>query len=230
MFRFAAGVYHQPPFYRELRRLDGTLNLDLKAQRSIHFIAGSDLNFKAWKRPFKFVAEAYYKIYSSLVPYDIDNVKIRYFANNSSKGYAKGVDFRVNGEFIETLESWVSLSLMKTSEQLIGYEHWRYYDDRGYIYLENNPNVNIVDSQYITYFPRPTDQRFNFNIFFQDHLPKNPRYRMSMNLVYAAGLPTSPPGAKEVSYLWVEDLTNRQFAVPNYLTSRRINLHLVMKF
>ncbi len=283
LFRFAAGVYHQPPFYRELRRFDGTLNTNLNAQRSKHIIIGSDLNFKAWNRPFKFVMEAYYKKYNSLVPYDIDNVKIRYYAQNLSKGYATGLDFRVNGEFIESLESWVSLSLMKTSERINGFEHWRYYDDKGYIYLDNNKQVNIVDSQYITYFPRPTDQRFNFNIFFQDHLPKNPRYRMSMNLVYAAGLPTSPPFAKElrnafrvppyrrvdigfskvlvdenkrihkgigkgiknmwlsleifnllqfnntVSYLWVEDLTNRQYAVPNYLTSRRINLHLVVK-
>jgi hypothetical protein len=286
LYRLSGGYYYQPPFYRELKDLDGVVHNDVKAQRSIHIVAGGDLNFKAWNRPFKFVTEVYYKKYDFLVPYDIDNVKLRYWGANVSQGYATGIDLRLNGEFIPTLESWASLSFMKTSEQILSLAHWRYTDSTGAVTLNperNNPS-HKYDSNYVTWFPRPTDQRFTFNIFFQDYLPKFPTYRMSLNLVVGGALPTGPPNGKylrnayrlnpyrrvdigfskilidehtrrktnftkrvksmwlsfevfnllqfnnAVSYIWVQDLTSRNFAVPNYLTSRRINLHLVMKF
>ncbi|MSQ78218.1 MAG: TonB-dependent receptor [Flavobacteriaceae bacterium] len=282
LLRLAGGYYYQPPFYRELRDLRGVVHTDVKAQQSIHAVAGGDLNFKAWGRPFRFVGEAYYKKYDQLIPYDIDNVKIRYFARNASSGYATGIDLRVNGEFIKGMESWAALSLMKSREHIPELAHWRYY--QGMSIMLSPPATGTYDSAWVEWFPRPTDQRFNFNIFFQDYLPKFPSYKMSLNLVVGGPLPSSPPHTPEfrnfyrlppyrrvdigfsktliddthrfkkgiykniknmsislevfnllqfnnaVSYLWVKDLSNRQFAVPNYLTARRLNLHLVMKF
>ncbi|MDZ4759133.1 MAG: TonB-dependent receptor [Bacteroidota bacterium] len=294
LLRASGGMYYQPPFYREYRDKLGVLNLDLQAQRSIHLVLGSDVNFKAWGRPFKFVAETYYKKYDDLVPYDIDNVKIRYFAKNASHGYATGLDLRVNGDFVKDLESWASLSIMKTAEDIDNDDYYRLRNAKGETVYDPNPYdpVNtVVDSIYIHqgFLPRPTDQRFNFNIFFQDYLPKFPSYRMSLNLVAGGKLPFGPPGnykfrnffrlppyrrvdigfskmivdetpkafgakakpvwAKHISSMWValevfnllqfnnsasvfwvKDLQNHQYAVPNYLTGRRLNLHFVIKF
>ena len=120
LFRFSTGLYYQPPFYRELKDVDGTLNTDQKAQTSFHIVLGSDYNFKAWDRPFKYVAEIYYKYLDNLVPYFIDNVRIRYYAFEQSHGYATGIDMKVNGEFVPGVESWLSFSLMKTMEDLYG--------------------------------------------------------------------------------------------------------------
>ncbi len=114
LFRLSAGFYHQPPFYRELRNAAGEINRDVKAQTSIHFVAGTDYDFMAWNRPFKLVAEVYYKLLNNLIPYEIDNVRIRYDAENHAKGYATGLDVRVNGEFVRGIESWASLSVMET--------------------------------------------------------------------------------------------------------------------
>jgi hypothetical protein len=267
MIRAAYGYYYQPPFYRELRDFDGVLNPNIKAQRAIHYVLGGDVNFTAWNRPFKFVTEAYYKKLDFLIPYEIDNVRIRYFANNNSSGYATGMDFRVNGEFVKGAESWASLSFMKTQEKITGV-----------VDAEGNP----ITPHYI---PRPTDQRFTFAIFFQDYLRKNPKVRMSLNLVYGSGMPFGVPdrnryndlnrmpsyrrvdlgfnrvliaeNTKErdtfwkrniksawiglevfnllgvnntISYIWIEDVSANRYAVPNYLTNRRINLRLMLKF
>ncbi len=263
------GWYYQTPFYRELRNFQGELNANIKSQKSIHYVLGAEMNFKAWKRPFKFTAEAYYKDLSNLIPYEIDNVRIRYFADNTSSGYATGIDFRVNGEFVRGTESWASLSLMDTKE--------------------------IISNQFTTqgvkenerYIPRLTNQAFQFAIFFQDYLPSNDKYKVNLMLVYGSGFPfgipdhnryndvNSMPSYRRVdigftkdlipeklkasqrntflkrhikyanlaldvfnllgvdntiSYTWLQDATAQTWAVPNYLTSRRLNLKLQMKF
>jgi hypothetical protein len=149
LFRLSAGMYYQPPFYRELKNLDGRINDDQKAQSSFHFVAASDWNFQAWGRPFKFVTEVYYKYLGSLVPYLIDNVRIRYYSFQQSTGYAAGIDMKVSGEFVRGIESWASISVMGTQEDIAGDF---YFDDEG----------NRVEPGYI---PRPTDQRVNFSLF-----------------------------------------------------------------
>lgn len=197
VFRFSTGLYYQPPFYRELRNQAGEINPDLKAQTSIHFVAGSDLNFRAWGRPFKFVTEAYYKYLDNLVPYDIDNVRIRYYATNSAKGYAAGIDLKVNGEFVKGVESWASMSLMQTREDIAGDTYTNYYNDEGVRIIPGYTINNIVVDSVVTengYMPRPTDQLITFGLFFQDYLPKNPTFKMNLSLLFGSGLPFSPPG------------------------------------
>ena len=269
LFRVSSGVYYQSPFYREMRNLVGELNKRLKAQKSTHFILGSDYNFSIWKRPFKLVTELYYKQLNNLIPYEIDNVRIRYYAENSAEGYAGGVDIRLNGEFVKGMESWASLSVMKTVADI---ENDFYTDENGTI-------------KEIGYYARPADQRVNFSLFFQDYLPRMPHFKMHLNLVYGSGFPLTPPETykgeydfrmpdykradigfslilkKEgeqserfnpfkftetawisleafnllninntVSYLWIQDVGGTQFAVPNYLTSRQLNLKLYVSF
>ncbi|WP_162426283.1 TonB-dependent receptor [Pontibacter pudoricolor] len=271
-FKAALGVYYQPPFYRELRDFDGVLNPDLKAQRSIHAIVGSDYLFKAWDRDFKLTSEIYYKHLTNVVPYDIDNVRIRYYAKNNAKAYAAGFDVRVNGEFIKGAESWLSLGLMTNRENVEG--------DSVNVY---GPEGTVTGRQEQGYIRRPSDQLVNIGVFFQDHLPDNPTIRMYLNLVYGSGLPFGPPRQPEfraafagksykrvdigfskvlilendltdqnrfsleslwiglevlniidannrVSYTYVNDMNGITYAVPNYLTGRRLNLRFVAKF
>jgi len=288
LFRLSSGYYYQPPFYRELRDFQGNINTNLKAQSSIHFVAGSDWNFMAWSRPFKFVSEIYYKYLDNLIPYEVDNVRIRYFTNQIAKGYATGIDMKVNGEFVNGIESWASLSVMKTEEDIKGDLYYDYYNREGDKIIAGFTTDNIaVDStiHHPGYIPRPTDQRINFGLFFQDYLPKNPSYKMHINLLFGSSLPFGPPNSPKykhtmrippyrrvdigfsklikgensklphssllnyfktiwltaevfnllqvnntVSYLWVTDVNNRQYAVPNYLTSRQLNIKLVIEF
>ena len=249
IFRSAVGIYQQPPLYREFRRMDGGLNNNVKAQSSLHMIAGLDYNFSFWDRPFKFTAEVYYKRMKNINPYDIDNVRIRYYADNLAKAFAAGLDLRVSGEFVPGDESWFSLGFLRTQEDLE-------VDNRGWI-------------------PRPTDQLVNFNIFFQDHIPHNPTYRVYLNLNFVSGLPFGPPGnlearnrfrgesyqrvdigfskifiiskkfmetlwlgmeilnltgrANNITYYWVRDFNNIYYGVPNSLTARFFNLKLIVK-
>lgn len=252
-FRFAAGYYQQPPFYRELRDRAGNVNKDVKAQSSIHFIAAMDHYFTAWGRPFKFTSEAYFKRLSNVNPYDVDNVRIRYFANNGSTAHAEGVDFRVNGEFIKGAESWFSLGILNTREDIEG------------------DNIGEVR--------RPTDQRINLGIFFQDHFTNDPTMRVNLSFLFGSGLPFGPPGNDQlrnsfsgdeyyrmdigfskifelksggklspnsiwvgveilnllgadntISYTWIKDVLNNQFAIPNSLSARFLNAKLVAKF
>ncbi|HEY4652446.1 MAG TPA: TonB-dependent receptor [Pontibacter sp.] len=271
-FKAAVGVYYQPPFYRELRNLDGELNPELEAQKSIHAIVGSDYLFKAWGRDFKLTSELYYKHLTNVVPYDIDNVRLRYYAHNNAKAYAAGLDVRVNGEFIKGAESWLSLGLMTTKEDVAG--------DSVNVY---GPEGLVTARQERGYIRRPSDQLVNIGVFFQDHLPDNPTVRMYLNLVYGSGLPFGPPRQPEyrsafsgksykridigfskvlimesdlvrqnkfaleslwiglevlniidannrVSYTYVRDMQGITYAVPNYLTGRRLNLRLVARF
>jgi len=174
MFRFSAGYYYQPPFYKEMRYPDGSLNRNIKAQKSIHFVYGTDWIFSAWNRPFKFTAEVYYKHLQDLIPYKLDNVRIEYMAENKAKGYAAGIELKLHGEFVPGAESWISMSLMKTEEDIV--------DD--YVYDENiEPG----------YYPRPMDQRFNIGLFFQDYFPNHPDYKVHLTVLYGTGLPFSPP-------------------------------------
>lgn len=272
--RLAAGKYDQPPFYRELRDKTGQLNQQLKAQESIHLVAGGDYFFSAWERPFKFTTEIYYKDYKNLIPYKVDNVRVQYSAKNNATGYAAGIDFKINGEFVKDAESWASLSFMQTRE-----------DIRGDFYFTED-SIKVFPG----YYPRPTDQLVNFGLYFQDYLPSNPSYRVSLYFLYGGKLPFSPPmtdrydqvyrmeaykrvdigfikvikeagvvpndkkvfkafkgvllsaeifnlfaNQNTISYLWVKTVSNLEgvpgmFAVPNYLTSRRINIRMTFRF
>lgn len=165
LFRFATGIYYQPPFYREIRRLDGTLNDQIKSQQSIHFIVGNDYEFKWMNRPFKLTTEAYYKILNDLNPYFVDNVRIRYQADNTAKGHAYGVDMRLFGQFVPGVDSWFSASYARAYQNI---------DGRGDIAL-------------------PTDPRFKISAFFQDYMDFLPSFKVNVNLVYAAGLPNGAP-------------------------------------
>lgn len=257
--RFATGVYYQAPFYKELRdtsTINGityaTLNKKIKSQRSIHFIAGFDYRFKMKDRPYKFTAEAYYKALSNLVPYTVDNVKIVYDASQQCSGHAMGLDLKLYGEFVPGTDSWVSLSLMNTK-------------------------ININGKS----IPMPTDQRYSLNLFFTDYFPGTDKWRMSLKLAFADGLPFGAPhrqldeqpfrapaykradigmsyrllnnekgdhksifkniwlgvdclnllGINNVnSYYWITDVTNQQYAVPNYLTGRQFNVKASFEF
>ncbi|GAB3813751.1 carboxypeptidase-like regulatory domain-containing protein [Pontibacter rugosus] len=181
-FKAALGVYYQPPFYRELRNFKGEINQELKAQRSIHAIVGSDYLFEAWGRDFKLTTEAYYKAMTNVIPYDLDNVRLRYYARNNAKAYAAGFDVRVNGEFIPGAESWLSLGVLTTKENVRG-DSIAVFDAQG----------EVVGRKEQGYIRRPTDQLLNFGVFFQDHLPDNPTVRMYLNFVYGSGLPFGPP-------------------------------------
>ena len=179
-FSLRTGLYYQPAFYREMRYPDGSLNPDIRSQRSAQVVAGAEYQFKMWRRPFKFTAEAYYKYLDRLITYNVDNVQIIYSGYNNAKGFATGIDLRISGEFVRGLESWFAVSLMKTMEDVIG----------DYTIDENG---NQVEEGYI---PRPTDQRVAFNLFFQDHIPSFPRFRVHLNFVFASGLPYGPPKAE----------------------------------
>ncbi len=284
VFRGAIGAYDQPPFYRELRDLEGNIHPAVMAQRSIHYVIGGDYNFKWWDRPFKFVSEIYYKQLYDLNPYELDNVRIRYFGENSATGYAAGIDFRLNGEFVKDAESWISLSLLSTKENINN--DFVYAVDT--IFTDPGQGMFTLDSTmvYPGYIPRPTDQFLNFGMFFQDYLPGNENFKVHLNFLFGTGLPTGPPDhvrsrdtlrlspyrrvdigfsylllngkkqknkdskvlgnfeniwislevfnllgvSNEVSYTWVKDITNTIYAVPNYLTGRRLNIKMNVRF
>ena len=263
LFRLSSGIYYQPPFYRELRDQQGAVNPDVKAQKSIHFVAGNDWSFfmkgkEGIKRPFKLTTEAYYKSLSDVNTYTLENVRIRYRANNEAEAYAYGLDLRLNGEFIKGTESWISLGYLKTEENL---------NNRGFI-------------------SRPTDQRLKVAFLFQDYVPTIPNLKAYINMVYNTGLPGGSPSyadpydfqfrlkdyfrsdlgiqfvlvddkkiAKEgswlkqfeelsigaqifnifnyennISNLWVRDVSSSaQYAVPVRLTPRVFNLRIIAK-
>lgn len=175
-FRFATGLYYQAPFYKEFRDTTTTngvttitLNKDIKSQRSIHFVLAGDYKFRMLDRNFKFTAELYYKLLANLVPYNIDNVRTTYYGKNQADGYAAGIDLKLYGEFVPGTDSWVTLSIMKTEEKING-----------------------------IWVPRPTDQRLNMSLFFTDYFPNTDRWKMSLRMNYADGLPFGPPhGGRE---------------------------------
>ncbi|MDG1397844.1 MAG: carboxypeptidase-like regulatory domain-containing protein [Polaribacter sp.] len=258
LFRFSGGLYAQPPSYRELRDFNGDLNVNVKAQKSIHFVSGMDYSFTMWERPFKLTTELYYKDLSDVNSYTIDNVRIRYRADNVTEAYSYGLDMRLNGEFVPGSESWVSFGYLKTEENI---------DNNGYI-------------------ARPSDQRIKFGILFQDYVPNLPDLKAYLNLVYNSGVPGGAPVYSDpynfqsrlrdyrradlgVSYVfadankqfssgwlsnfkeltaglelfnmfdiqnaitntWVRDVYSKtQFGIPNFMTGRVLNFKVGMKF
>ena len=274
VFRAATGIYYQPPFYREIRRLDGSLNEDIQAQQSIHFLLGADMMIQLFGRPFRLITEGYFKRYNDLIPYELENVRLRYYATNNARGFAYGLDTKLNGEFIPGVESWASLSFLSTKEDLLD-DFFEVVDDEG--------NVSVREPGYI---PRNTDQRVTFSMFFQDEMPLDPSFKVQLSVHYGTGLPYGPPDfnrfrdtlrtpsyrrfdigfskqfidaktefrnpngffskfkeawvALEVfnlldvpnvqSYLWVKDVRGRQYAIPNFLTPRRLNLKVYFRF
>ncbi len=188
IFRAAAGIYDQPPFYRELRRYDGTVNTDLKAQKSFQVVGGFDYNFKKTDRPMRMTLEAYYKKMWDVVPYDIDNVRIRYYGENSAKAYAYGIEGRLFGELVKDAESWISIGLMDTKENIAG----DYYTE----YTIDTLN-QVIDSATVEggWFRRPTDRTLTFGMFFQDYLATNKNFRVYLNTIYGTNLPYNIPGS-----------------------------------
>ena len=170
-----------------MRRPDGTVNTDLKAQKSWQVTAGFDYNFPVGERPFRFSAEAYYKNMWDVVPYDIDNVRIRYFGENDARAYAAGVDFRLFGELVKDAESWISVGFMKTQEKINNAFYYNYTLDS-----LNQPVDSVKVSQ--GWVRRPTDRLFTLGMFFQDYLSTNKNFKFSLNLLYGSNLPYNLPG------------------------------------
>ena len=188
IFRAAAGAYHQPPFYRELRRYDGTVNTNVKAQKSWQLVGGFDYNFRSGDKPMRLTAEAYYKKMNDVVPYDIDNVRIRYFGENSAKAYAAGVEARLFGELVKDAESWISIGFMKTKENLKGDFYKVYTLDTLFQPIDST----TVDGGWLR---RPTDRTLTFGMFFQDYLATNKNFRVYINTIYGTNLPYNIPGS-----------------------------------
>ena len=258
VFNMSCGSYNQSPFFKEYRNEEGDLNKSIKSQKSVHYIINSDHHFRYLNRPFKFTAAIYYKKLWDIIPFEIDNLRLIYLNQNNAHGYATGLDLKLFGEFVPNVDSWISISLLKTQEDIKG-------DGHGYI-------------------PRPTDRRLNASIFFQDYFPKNPNYKMQLSLIYGTGLPFGAPNSERFeqilripsykrldigfsrvikksdfvsnyqfinyfksiwasieifnliaaqntsSYIWVSDSENNYYAVPNYLTGRLLNFKLNMHF
>ncbi len=187
VFRAAAGAYHQPPFYRELRRYDGTVNENVKAQKSWQGVFGFDYNFVGLAgRPMRLTTEAYYKHMTDVVPYDIDNVRIRYFGENVAKAYAAGLEMRLFGELVKDAESWISLGFMRTKEDIEGdtYKEYTLND-------QNEPIDSVILEK--GWVRRPTDRLITFGMFFQDYLATNKNFKMYLNLLYGSNLPYNIP-------------------------------------
>ena len=273
IIRFTAGVYQQPPSYRSIRSFDGNVNLNQIAQRSFNVSAGYDYAFDALGTRLKFSAETYFKFADRLIPYVVDNVRIKYLANEIARGRTYGADFSIGGEFVKDLVSYFRLSLMQADQDIIG---------------DSFVTKNSLGQSFVVfpgYLKRPTDQRINFSVFFQDRLLNSPTYKTHLNIMYGSRLPVGAPidntysdqfripaykrvdigfskdflddfSVKKprvlskyfhsciayfeifnllninntVSYLWLKDVDNIQFAVPNYLTGRQFNLKLILKF
>lgn len=197
VIKAAAGIYDQPPFYRELRRYDGTINRDLKSQKSWQASLGLDYNFKWLDRPARLQAEAYYKSMWDVVPYDIDNVRIRYFGENSAKAYAAGFETRFFGELVPDAESWVSIGFMKTAEDIRNDFYRVYRNAAGEVITGSSTDRTPVDSSTVElgYLRRPTDRRITFGMFFQDYLSTNKNMRVYLNALYGSNLPYNIPGS-----------------------------------
>lgn len=204
-FRLATGLYYQPPFYREIRNLQGVLNPNIRAQKSIHFVFGTDYTFFMWDRSFKFTGEAYYKHLTDIIPYEIDNVRTRYYGTNNAKGYATGMDFKINGQFVRGIESYASLSFLRTYEDILDDFYYNYFNSEGAQIIPGFTSNNIpTDSARVEpgFIPRPTDQFASFNLFFQDKMPEEwdtekikwSTFKVNLSLIFGTRLPYGPPG------------------------------------
>ncbi|MFA7274462.1 MAG: Plug domain-containing protein [Crocinitomicaceae bacterium] len=196
--RLASGLYYQPPFYREFRTFDGQLNTNVKSQKSFHIVAGTDVYVNLWGRPipFKLGADIYYKYMWDVNPYEIDNVRTRYYANNDAVAYAYGLDFHMNGQFIKGIESYFKFGLLSTKENLVNDHYTDYFNSAGEkIYFGYTYNDSIVDSTVVNpgYIRRPTDQLFTFGALIQDQMPGYESFSVQMGLQFGTNLPYGPP-------------------------------------
>ncbi|WP_416437783.1 TonB-dependent receptor [Phnomibacter sp. MR] len=197
IFKGSAGLYHQPPFYREMRRPDGSVNTDLKAQRSWQVSGGMDYAFKMMDRPFRVSTEAYYKNMWNVVTYDIDNVRLRYAGENNAKAYAYGVEGRLFGELVKDAESWLSVGFMKSMENIDGDFYQQYFNKDGELITANTQDQIATDSTRmdVGWLRRPTDRRINIGLFFSDYLTTNKNFRVHTQLLYGSNLPYNIPGS-----------------------------------
>lgn len=196
IFSATGGLYYQPPFYRELRNYNGVLNRNIKAQTSVHAVLGADITFKAWKRDFRFIGEVYYKYLDNLNPYEVNDVRIRYYGGNLARGYAYGLDLRLYGEFVDGVESWLSISLLRTQENLYNDYYNIYINTDGDTIIPGytfNDTVASVITNYPGMIPRPSDQLLTFGLYFQDYLPILPDCKMNLGLILGTGMPFGPP-------------------------------------
>ena len=195
--RASAGYYYQPAFYHEVRNFDGVMYPETKAQKSIHLVLGGDLTFLALGQEFKLTSEVYYKSLENLIPYVVDNIRLRYLPEYTSKGYSRGVDLRLYGEFVSGTESWMSLSVMQTEEDIKNDFYYRFFNADGeeiipgFTFDQRHADSIKVEPGYL---PRPADQRVTFGLYFQDFLPKFPTYKMQLSLIFGTPLPFGPPG------------------------------------
>ena len=289
-YRISTGLYYQPPIYREFRTFDGQLNKNVISQKSMHLVAGSDIYFNMWGRnkPFKFTSEVYYKYLWNVNPYEIDNVRTRYYANNDAVAYAYGVDINVNGQFINGIESFFKLGVMSTKEDLKNDYYYDYFNASGEkINFTTSTDQTATDSVKIEpgYIPRPTDQRFNFGALIQDRMPGYESISVQMGVQFGTPLPYGPPDFKHykdtlrykqpyfridlgmsydllykekdnfkklrkhftdaiisaevfnllgfnniLSKQWIQDVNGHYYSIPNYLTQRRFNLKVILRF
>ena len=188
VYRLSGGVYNQTPFYREIRNMDGSLYKGAKAQQSYQIVAGNDLKFRAWNRPFILTSELYFKYFTHVVPYDVDNVRIRYYADQSARAYATGIDFKVNGEFVKGIDSWASLSIMDTREDIRG-DYYLVDAEGNRLPFYNHSDEQVADTVALGWHYRPSNQLINFSLFFQDYIPSAPTWRVNMTLTFGTGLP-----------------------------------------
>lgn len=214
VYRLSGGVYNQTPFYRELRKRDGTLYDKSEVQRSYQVVLGNDFKFRAWNRPFILTSEAYFKYFTHVIPYDIDNVRIRYYADQSAKAYATGLDFKVNGEFVKGIDSWASLSFMKTMEDIRG--DYSLVDENGKVLpFYNHSDSQVADTLFLGWHTRPSNQLVSFSLFFQDYIPNAPTWRVNMTLTFGTGLPVNANNSDFYSPIY------------NYPSYRRVDVGFV---
>ncbi|MEP6928118.1 MAG: TonB-dependent receptor, partial [Ginsengibacter sp.] len=197
VFKAAAGVYDQPPFYREMRRYDGTINTALKSQKSIQIVAGFDYNFPTANRPVRITTEAYYKSLTDVDPYDIDNVRIRYYGNNNAKAYATGIETRIFTEFVKDAESWLSIGVSQTKENLDNDFYYAYKNATGEIITAKTTDQVVADSVRtdVGYVRRPTDRLLTLGLFLQDYLSTNKNFRVHLNMIYGSNMSYNIPNS-----------------------------------
>lgn len=289
----ATGMYYQPPFYREFRTFEGDLNLNVKAQKSFHTVVGTDVYFRMWNRdaPFKFTAEAFYKYMWDVNPYEVENVRTRYYADNNAKAYAVGLDLNVHGEFVEGIESFFKIGFLSTKEDILDDYYYNYFNSDGVVINSTLENQTVVDSVRVNpgYIPRPTDQMFTLGALIQDRMPNVESLSVQVGLQFGSRLPYGPPDEnrykdtlRQKSYFrvdlgtsydflykrrhnqgkgkenfftrlltdaiisfevfnllgvnnvlskqWIQDVEGKYYSIPNYLTQRRFNLKLILRF
>lgn len=290
VFNLSGGWYWQPAFYREMRDLSGQVNPDIRAQRALHAIAGANYRFNWHGRPFILNAEAYHKDLASLIPYEVENVRLRYYASNNAVGRATGLDVMLNGEFIDGIQSWMRMSFLNAQEDITDDGYYDYYNAAGELIVPGYSFDPVAtDSTLVQpgFIPRATDQRFSLSMLFQDEMPGAPEYKVLLSIFYGTGLPFGPPDfdrykdtlrlpayrrvdigfsrdlflgergrikkngsdrakplegfvalevfnllgiRNTINHTWIQDVTGRRYAIPNYLTARRLNLKFAIRF